>query len=294
MKRLSDKTHKKMKRRNFIKAGSAGLLAGMFLPRCSLFTLPAARPPIGLQLYSLRDEMNENPKKTLKKIADIGYRHLEAAGYKNGLFYGMKPAYFRDLTNKLGMKTIGSHLMFSNDESREVIDAHLEAGIEYLVWPWIGTEQRQKPGDYKHLAEKLNELGSLCSENSLRFGYHNHDFEFYPLEGIIPYDLLLEYTDPAYVFMEIDLYWIAYAGMDPVEYFEKYPGRFSLWHIKDMTEGPGKEMTEVGSGIIDYKMLFEYRTMAGMEHFFVEQDVISGNRFNSIQKSYNHLLSILE
>ncbi len=281
-----------MKRRNFIKTASAGMLAGALMPRMLL----AGNPPsasIGLQLYSLRNEIGEDLEGSLKKIAAIGYKKLEAAGYKDGKFYGMAPADFSSLVNDLGMELCSSHLTFSDDEIGTVLNAHKQAGIQYLVWPWVNKNERTGPADYTADAEKYNLIGKMCTDNGMRFGYHNHDFEFHPLQGKIPYDVLLENTDPALVMMEIDLYWITYAGKDPMKYFEKYPGRFELWHVKDMASGEAMEMTEVGSGIIDYAALFEAAGLAGMKEFFVEQDTIKGDGFESVKQSFDHLQSIL-
>ena len=258
------------------------------MPRQIYAHLPSSHN-IGLQLYSLRNEINNNLEESLEKIAAIGYNQLEAAGYNDGKFYGLEPADFKALVHKFGMKVISSHLTFDPSELSKVLNSHKEAGIKYLVWPGIGKEQRKTLDNYKEIAKKFNNIGEVCAENGLLFGYHNHDFEFYPIDGITPYDLLLESTDPDFVFMQIDLYWIKYAGKDPVEYFEKYPGRFMLWHVKDMKAGEAKEMTEVGSGIIDYKKIFEYSSLAGMKEFFVEQDVIVGDGFESVKKSYDYL-----
>ncbi|MEN8224275.1 MAG: sugar phosphate isomerase/epimerase [Bacteroidota bacterium] len=282
-----------MKRRTFLKTTSAGLFAGMLMPqKISALPVPLSRN-IGLQLYSLRNEIKEDLEGSLKKIADIGYYNLEAAGYSNGKFYGLEPATFKDLVQNFGMKVISSHLTFEGDEVQTVLKAHKEAGIKYLVWPGLDKKQWNSPEKYKELAEKFNTAGEFCKENDLQFGFHNHDFEFYPLEGEIPYDILLEYTNPDLVFMQIDLYWITYAGHDPLKYFEKYPGRFKLWHVKDMKAGDEKEMTEVGSGIIDYKTIFENSARAGMKEFFVEQDVIKTNAFDSIKTSFDYLDNIL-
>ena len=269
------------------------MLAGMVAPRM----LMSAEPPslkIGLQLYSLRNEVATDLEGSLRKIAAIGYRSLEAAGYDNGRFYGLEPSEFKALVNRYGMELTASHLTFGEDETSMVIEAHKAAGVKYLVWPWIGKEDRESIAALENLAMKFNRIGSICNENGLAFGYHNHDFEFIPVEGRLPYDILLENTDPEKVFMEIDLYWITFAGKDPLAYFEKYPGRFRLWHVKDMMAGEGREMTEVGSGIIDYGALFGYSALSGMEEFFVEQDVIEGDAFESIRKSHDFLESILK
>jgi len=161
----------------------------------------------------------------------------------------------------------------------------MEVGVKYIVWPWLNKEQRADIGSYRAVAEKCNIIGKMCKDNGMRFGYHNHDFEFHVMDGMVPYDILLEQTDPELVCMEIDLYWITYAGKEPKAYFEKYPGRFELWHVK--------EMTEVGTGIIDYARLFELVSVAGMKEFFIEQDTIKGDGFESVKTSFDHINSIM-
>jgi sugar phosphate isomerase/epimerase len=281
-----------MKRRAFIRSGCAGLIASMFLPKTTFSNLvPSHR--IGLQLYSVRNEMSKDPISCLNKIAEIGYTHLEAAGYNDGQFYGMSPAEFKQLVEDLGMRLIASHVTFNNDDIAKVLEAHREAGITYLVWPWLSQEQRSSLDSYREVAEQCNVIGKMCKDNKMKFGYHNHDFEFHEVDGVVPYDILLKETDPELVCMELDLYWIIYAGKDPMEYFDKYPGRFELWHVKDMSGDGSREMTEVGSGIIDYEALLGMASVSGMKEFFVEQDTINGDVFQSIQKSYNYINSIL-
>lgn len=281
-----------MKRRTFLRTTSAGMIAGMLMPKNIFANLPA-NPNIGLQLYSLRNEIKEDLAGSLKKISEIGYKNLEAAGYSDGKFYNMDPAAFKLLVEDYGMTLTSSHVTFKNDEVGEVLYAHKEAGVKYMVWPWLNNEQRKNLDAYKSVAEDFNVIGEMCNQNGMKFGYHNHAFEFKPIDGVIPYDLLLESTDPELVFMQIDLYWAVYAGKDPIAYFEKYPGRFELWHVKDMAAGEQKEMTEVGTGIIDYNKIFEYASISGMKEFFVEQDVIKGDGFESVKKSFDYLNNIL-
>jgi sugar phosphate isomerase/epimerase len=143
--------------------------------------------------------------------------------------------------------------------------------------------------DYKRHAENFNSFGEICENAGLQFAYHNHDFEFLNFDGVMPYDYLLENTDPELVKMELDLYWITKGGQDPVEYFKKYPGRFELWHVKDMEDNEEKFFAEVGYGTIDFKRIFAERETAGMEMFFVEQDQSRRNPFESIEMSFNFL-----
>lgn len=281
-----------MKRRTFLRTTSAGMIAGMLMPKNIFANLPA-NPNIGLQLYSLRNEIKEDLAGSLKKISEIGYKNLEAAGYSDGKFYDMDPAAFKSLVESYDMKLTSSHVTFKNDKISDVLSAHKEAGVKYMVWPWLNDEQRKNLDAYKKLAENFNAIGEMCNQNGMKFGYHNHAFEFKAIDGVIPYDLLLESTDPDLVFMQIDLYWAVYAGKDPIAYFEKYPGRFKLWHVKDMAAGEQKEMTEVGTGIIDYNKIFEYASVSGMKEFFVEQDVIKGDGFESVKKSFGYLNNML-
>jgi len=281
-----------MKRRTFIQAGGAAMLAGMLMPNTAIASLIPSKK-IGLQLYTLRDAMANDPVACLEQVAKIGYTELEAAGYGNEKFYGFEPAEFRSMIEDLGMRLISSHVTFDDESIGRVLEAHHNAGIEYLVWPWLSKEERSSIDKYKSFAEKCNIVGKMCIDNKMKFGYHNHDFEFYELDGRIPYDILLDETDPGLVFMEIDLYWITYAGKDPEAYFEKYPGRFELWHIKDMAGDGTKAMTEVGKGIINYAGLFEMANQAGMKEFFVEQDTIKGDVFESVKTSFEHVNNIV-
>lgn len=281
-----------MKRRTFIMAGSAGLIAGMLVPK-NIFANLIPSKKIGLQLYSLRNEIKEDLEGSLKKLSEIGYRNLEAAGYSDGKFYGLDPIDFKTLVNDLGMKVISSHVTFNMDGAGKALQAHMDLGVGYMVWPWLDNEQRASVESYTEVAEKFNIIGKMCKDNGMKFGYHNHDFEFNPIGDIIPYELLLDSTDPDLVCMQIDLYWVTYAGKDPLEYFEKYPGRFELWHVKDMTAGEEKEMTEVGTGIINYQELFNHASVAGMKEFFIEQDVIKGDGFESVKSSFDFLNSMI-
>lgn len=277
-----------MKRRAFIRNTSAGLLASMLMPKNMLADWPG-KSEIGLQLYSLREPIQGDLAGTLKKIADIGYTNLEAAGYSDGKFYGVEPEDFKTMVEDLGMKLLSSHVTFDKNQVGQVLEAHSKAKIKYMVWPWLSKEQRVSEDSYMEVSEKFNVIGKMCKDNGMSFGYHNHDFEFSPFDnGTVPYDILLDSTDPDLVFMQIDLYWTRYAGIDPIGYFEKYPGRFHLWHIKDMKAGDSKEMTEVGSGIIDYKKLFQYCSLAGMKSYFIEQDTIKGDPFLSIKDSFDY------
>ena len=249
---------------------------------------------IGLQLYTLRDLISQDLKGTLEKIAETGYTWLEAAGYNDGKFYDLLPAEFRKMTEDLGLRVISSHAAFTTDKIRQVADAHLELGVYYVVYPWMAMGEKPIHDDYSKAATHMNELGEACKAQGLKFGYHNHDFEFVKIGDTTGFDILVNETDEKSVCFEADLYWMKYAGVDPVEYFKKYPGRFELWHVKDMEDSPGREFVPVGTGIIDFKTIFNYKEISGMSYFFVEQDSCKDDPLESIAVSFKNLSQLLQ
>ncbi len=278
-------------RRSFIITTTAGIAVTCLMPY-RMLALPPKSKSIGLQLYTVRDLMKKDMTGTLKQIAQIGYKYLEAADYHDGLFYGLSPREFRGVVEDLGMKLISSHTMFNPVDMGKYSEDHIEAGIQYIVLPYLPKEKREKADDYKLLAEDLNRSGQVAAKMGIRVGYHNHAFEFDEIDGIKGYDTLLDYTDPDLVTMQLDLFWIVYAGYDPIDYFMKYPGRFGLWHIKDMNNEKEKKFIEVGEGIINFKNIFKHSKEAGMNFFFVEQDQCDIPEIESITTSYNNLKSL--
>lgn len=280
-------------RRNFIKSAAYGAAGTLAVSQLGLIACQggsqkqaatgeaasSSEPkPVGIQLYTVRDAMQEDVRKTLEKVAEIGYKHLELAGYADGKFYGFEPSIFKSMVEDLGMKVISSHtgveikgVDLSNAES--LAADHAELGVKYCVKPWLIEERRTTIDSYKQVAEELNLIGEVMSKYDIQFGYHNHDFEFDTVEGKTPYyDVLIPETDPELVVMEIDVYWATKAGQDPVEIFNKFPGRFGLWHVKDMTETEEQYFAPVGTGVIDFNRIFAAKEKAGMKYFFVEQD----------------------
>lgn len=254
---------------------------------------------IGIQIYTVRDRIAENLEKTMEGVAAIGYKWIEAYGYENRMILGKKPVEFKKLLNNLGMSMPSIHAVteLSSGQGKAAIldsmkatveDAHA-AGAIYLVYAFLKPEERKSMEDYKRHAELFNGFGELCKNAGMQFAYHNHDFEFMDFDGIMPYDYLLQNTEPGLVKMELDLYWIIKGGQNPVEYFKKAPGRFELWHVKDMEDGPEKFFAEVGQGTIDFKEIFDAGKTAGMKYFFVEQDRSRRDIMESIKMSYNFL-----
>lgn len=254
-------------RRTFLKNTSIMAVGSMIIPNLSC--IGSTQFPYGLILYTVRDDMTKDAMSTLGSVAETGYQVLEGASYSNRQMYGMKPAEFKNAVESFGMNLLSSHLNVTEQNVHEVAEDAAEAGLKYVVKP---SMTHNSLDDYKRGAERYNEFGEIFNKHGIRFGYHNHAFEFEMMDGIVPYDLLLQQTDPSLVCMELDLYWIIKGGADPLEYFEKYPGRFELWHVKDMSADSEQYETELGNGVIDFKEIFSQSEKSGLKNYFVEQD----------------------
>lgn len=275
-------------RRTFLKTVAAATAAGIIIPN-QLMAMSNEKV-IGIQLYTIREMVKADFIGTLELLSKIGYKSVEAAGYSDRKFYGYAPKEYKKIVNDIGLLPLSTHSSFSVKDADQVIDDTLEAGMKYLMIPWIPPEDRVSLDKYKALADKLNIIGEKAYKSGLTFGYHNHAFEFETIDGKIPYDLLLENTEADYVTMQLDLYWIVYGGYKPQDYFKKYPGRFKLWHFKDMDNSADKNSTEIGSGIIDFPALLDIKKQAGMEYAFVEQESFdNGEPSWSINKSFQYL-----
>ncbi len=226
--------------------------------------------------------MKANPKEVLQKVADIGYKYIESAGYNNGKFYGMSPLEFKNYLNEIGLTPMSAHQGTVTLENADKMIADVKAaGFQYFVVPVppMGmfkfnpeTRELSMEGTAEELAEILRTLGEKCHAAGLQLLYHNHDFELkVNEEGVVVWDYLLENCDPKYVNFQMDLYWMTKAGADPIAYFEKYPGRFKAWHVKDMDE-QGR-FAPVGKGTIDFKRILAHKELSGMQYYFVEQDM---------------------
>jgi len=238
----------------------------------------ADKPFGGLALYTVRDAMKD-ARATLEKVAQAGYVNVESAGYDNGKFYNLSPADFKSLLDEMKLKPISAHqssVTFDNVD-QQIADLKT-AGFQYFVVPIppMGLfvhegERMAMKGGAKNLAQILDKLGEKCAAAGLQLLYHNHDFEFMKdADGIVPIEYLLENCNPKYVNFQMDLYWVTKAGADPVAYFKRYPGRFKIWHVKDMDE-QGR-FAPVGNGKIDFKRVLDNKQLSGMQYYFVEQD----------------------
>jgi len=295
-----------MNRRKFLQqAGMASAMA------CMPTTLWSSLNPItegvakeaGLQLYTVRAALEKDFRRTIEKVANIGYKSLEFFNYSDGKYFGNSIKEVKSILNELDLKARSSHVLtgwampdtigtMTNDWERAVADA-AELGQSHIACAYLFDSERESIDDYKKLSNLLNSCGETAKEYGLQMTYHNHDFEFQTLEGKTPYDLLLSECDVNLVKFEIDLYWTARAGVDPIEYFKSNQGRFPLWHVKDMGAGEEQFFSAVGEGVIDWQRIFNHASTAGLKHFFVEQDATkSRNPFEEITKSYKYLKGI--
>jgi sugar phosphate isomerase/epimerase len=244
--------------------------------------------------------MKDDFEGTIAKVAQIGYKNVEFAGY-----FGRTGKQVREIVDKNGLKAISTHVQYDelDDKFPSVIETSKEIGLEYVVCPWIPEELRKSADIWKQAAEKFNRCGEQCKKAGLTFAYHNHWFEFLPTNGVLPYDELLKMCKADLVKMEMDLCWISTTGKDPVEYFNKYPGRFPLVHVKDVKTmpkissggtqnfGDTVDLTEVGSGVIDWKRIFAHSEKAGIKYYIVEHDHPK-QPLESIKTSHEYLTKV--
>jgi len=290
-----------MNRRTFLKTAGTVSAATLLTSRFGWAAAEHKIDKVGVQLYTVRDLMKSDFEGTIAKVAQIGYKEVEFAGY-----FGRTGKQVREVLDKNGLKAPSTHVQYDELDEKfpSVIETSKEIGLEYIVCPWIPEELRKSPDIWKQASEKFNKCGEQSKSAGMQFGYHNHWFEFLPTNGKLPYDELLALCDAKLVKMELDLCWITVTGTDPVKYFERHPGRFPLVHVKDMkqlpkgAEGPTadpdkemKDMTEVGGGIIPWKELFANSGKAGIQHYFVEHD-FPADAFDSISKSYKFLSTL--
>jgi sugar phosphate isomerase/epimerase len=286
-------------RRSFIKSSSLLAAAAMVSPSL----LHPKSKYIGLQLYTVRDAMQKDPAGTLARVAQIGYNSVEGATYTGTQqFYGMDAKAFAQLLKQNGLIMPSSHYRLGEEKTNgadtkgtmlhgwdKAVDDAKEVGAQYMVCAYLSEAERGGLDHYKYVAAQLNQAGERCKKAGLQLCYHNHDFEFKKQNNQLPYDILLNETSKDLVKMEIDLYWITKAGYDPITMFNEHPGRFPLWHVKDMDNTAQHSFTEVGNGTINFKKIFKNAGKAGMKYFFVEQDKTPGSPFDSITQSIGYI-----
>jgi len=270
-------------RREFLKASGGLVMGSFFLPYLSE---AAQVKNVGINLYSIRESMLTDAAGTLKKLAKIGYKEIESAKSTKGNYYGLEPKEIKQITKDLGLTLRSGHAPVNADWQKS-IDEAAEAGQEYLVA--MGMPSRgQTIDNYKRVADTFNKAAEDCKKSNVVFGYHNGSSEFTQENGQTLYDVLLENTDPDLVKMELDLGWAIVGGADPIKYFDKYPGRFPLWHIKDIKKDK-PQSTELGKGRIDITGLLQNKEKSSMKYFFVEQEEWDNSALESLEYDYNYI-----
>jgi sugar phosphate isomerase/epimerase len=240
---------------------------------------------VGLQLYTVRDLMKADLPGTLRKVAQIGYKEVEFAGY-----YGRTPAQIRALLKQNGLTSPSSHIgldILEKDSVRAFADAKA-IGHQWVTMPYIPEERRKTVDDWNKIIDLLNQLGPQAKAAGLRLAYHNHDFEIRPVNGVRPLDMMLDKTDPSLVDFEMDLYWVVFGGGDPLDFFNRHPKRFAMVHVKDSSGPPDNKIVDVGKGTIDFPKIFAQSDKAGIKHYFVEHDQ-PADPIATIRNSYRYL-----
>jgi sugar phosphate isomerase/epimerase len=274
-------------RRSFIKETAFAGAGAFILP--GFINVKGNEPKlkkVGVQLYSVRNEMMTDAVGTLKKLGQIGYQEIESAQSEKGNYYGLEPKEIKKILKDQGMTLRSGHTHIDKNWQKS-IDEAAEAGQEYIICSVLPSPG-QTVENYLKSAEMFNQAGEQCKKSGVLFGYHNHASEFDTGEGKALYDVLLDNTRPELVHMEMDLGWVFAAGKDPLTYFSKYPGRFPLWHLKDMnlTE---KKSVEFGKGGVDIIGLMKQAKLAGMKYYFIEQEEYAVTAFESLEYDYNWL-----
>lgn len=302
-------------RKDFLQTSGTLLLGSMLLSNKSVASLLQHKPlpPFGLQLFTFFNEIDNDVEGTLKKIAGVGYKNIESAFSKKGGYYGMKPKEFSAVLKDLGMSWKSHHVLGApfklppgsklptgpdgkpitipamknlRDNMQQLVDEAADGSVEYLV---CASTPITTMDDVKASVEVLNKTDEACKKAGITFAYHNHHAEFATVEGQIPYEIFLSQTTMK---MELDLAWATKGGKDPVELFKKHPGRFPLWHVKDL-DATRENVLPVGEGTIDYKSIFKAAKKAGMKYFFIEHDMPK-DALASITSSYNYLSKMLK
>jgi sugar phosphate isomerase/epimerase len=294
----------KLNRRTFLAELAAAGATGTLLAACAHASSAAGaaggsvKPSadrIGVQLYTVRDLLQQDFEGTITKVAQLGYKQLEFAGY-----YDRTPQQVRALLDKLGVASPSTHIgvnLLRQDAAAQIASAKT-IGQAYITVPSYPYGRDGGLDAYKTAAAEFNKWAAMCRDAGIRLAYHNHDAELRPINGgTYGLDVLMHETDPSLVDFELDLYWAVHAGADPLALFDKYPGRFAMWHVKDMVDPQGtKAMTAVGQGTIDFPKIFAQASKSGMRYFFVEHDSAAqypGGSLASLQTSVTNLKRML-
>lgn len=271
-------------RRKFLTSTATIALGTTLLPSYSLFS--SKQKGLGVQLYTFRDDMLQDATATLKQIAALGIKKIETAGSKKGYYYGLQPKEMQRICNDLGMQLVSGHIRL-DDKWQQTLEQALASGQEYLICSSMPS-RGQTVDNYKSVAEAFNKAGEDCKKAGIKFGYHNHDYEFESENGQVLFDVLLDHTEAELVHMELDLGWVIVGGKDPLDYFTRYPGRFPLWHLKDM-DMKEKQSTEFGKGGLDISAMMANIEASGVKHIFIEQEEYASGPLASMEHNMQYM-----
>jgi sugar phosphate isomerase/epimerase len=274
-------------RRQFIKHTGALAIGAALLRSCMNDSKKIN--DVGLQLYTFRKELAADVRGTLKQIAALGIKEIESAKSDKGHYYGLTAKEMKQACSDLGMTLRSGHVHI-DDQWKQTLDEGASSGQEYLICSTMPTEG-QTVDNYKKVAESFNKAGEECKKMGLKFGYHNHEYEFESENGQVLYDVLLNNTDAALVNMEMDLGWVVAGGKNPLDYFAKHEGRFPLWHLKDVNVAT-KKSTEFGKGGLDVVAMLEHRKQSGLKYFFIEQEDYASTPLESMQYNMDYLKKV--
>ena len=273
-------------RRDFLKTSGALTIGSLLWKN---MPAPEKFKNVGIQLYTFRKEMSADALGTLKQIASLGIKQIESARSEKGNYYGLTSKEMKKVCGGLGMTLRSGHVHVDNKFQQTINDA-AEAGQEYLICSTMPTNG-QTVDNYKRVAESFNKSGEECKKMNVKFGYHNHEYEFESDKGQVLYDVLLNNTDASLVHMELDLGWVIVTGKDPIEYFKNFKGRFPLWHLKDM-DMVKKHSTEFGKGGLNIVQMLKNGKQSGMKYFFVEQEEYASTPFESMKENMEYLAKL--
>lgn len=279
-------------RRSFLKH-SALAIAGTTLFTSELFAAKNLKELVGIQLYSIREDMKKDPLGTLKQLTAMGYKNVEHANYVDRKFYGYAPTEFKKILDDLGLKMPSGHTVMGKqhwdttkkdftDVWKYTVEDAATLGQQYVISPWLDDTLRKTYDDLVGYMEVFNKSGELCQKSGMKFGYHNHDFEFsQKLNDMTVYDIILQNTDPKLVTQQLDIGNMVGGGGKAMDVLKKYPGRFESMHVKDeiksTTEHSGYESTIIGKGMVGTKEVIDWgRKTGGTMHFIIEQESYQG------------------
>jgi sugar phosphate isomerase/epimerase len=263
-------------RRDFLRNTGLASLALSMPFKNELMAMSAANNSFGIQLWSVKQALYKDTLGVLKQLAANGYKKIEGFEGDKGLFWGMKHTELKKVMDDLGMNFVSSHCEISKDFETKAAQAG-EIGIKYLICPHKGAQP--SIDNYKKFADEFNACGEIAKKHGIKFAYHNHDYSFVPMNGIVPQDVMMENTDAKIVDFEMDMYWTTVAGVNALAYMDKYPNRFKLVHVKDLVKtntSEGHESCIIGKGTIDYKSLLPAVAKRGVQHMIVEQEAYTG------------------